>query len=717
MKKIFLTMALVFALINTMFSQTVLDTTKTITLDEVSITSFYQTQDVESANELEAKTLIELDNGQEPSFLFRKFPSIISFSDNGTEFGYGYFRIRGLDQTRINATLDGMPWNEAEDFGIYFANSPDLMSSMHSIKVERGAISSNNGIAGYAGGVALESNNLLRDTTSYGYMGYGSYDTWRTSVIYNSGKVGKNAIHLKATNSQTGGYKDNSWNRSQAFTLKAGHYFNDRHSLEFLSMNGQHRNNQGWIGCSAEELALNPRANGNTDQETDHWIQSVNKLTYKGWFSDNVVFTSSAYLQFQTGEYRLDLDNYMHRMCGDLVGTLYQYPDGHFETIYTPYDSCGAIYDYGLTHYMYGNMSAIKWYIGDLELSGGYNAYRYQRRHYMDNTLNIVNIDSTEYYDNTGFKNDVSAFMTANYKLGKFNFNGNIQYRYVDFTYKDKVEPYGYPTEDYSTNWNFLNGGLGIDYNINNKNKVYARWTLTHREPTRTDMFDGNEWYPVNEYWQISNIGDTSYVYNGHYVTTTTPEQVNDFEVGYTIETSPITANVNLYYMMFKNERVLNGEFGTNGLPCHETVKNSFRSGVEVSTDWNITKALKWSFNGSYSYNKLNSETYGEKTHILTPTWTINNDLSYNFGKLTIGLSEYFRTKMYVNMTNTLEVPDYFSLNAYGNYRIGCVELGVRVNNITNRTNYQYGAEGPSGELLYFQESKLNAFGDIKVYF
>lgn len=204
-------MALMLSLVSifTLTAQTVLDTTRTVQLDEVSVVSFYQTPNVESTNELEAKELIQLNNGQEPSFLFRKFPSVIAFSDNGTEFGYGYFRIRGLDQTRINATLDGMPWNEAEDFGIYFANSPDLMSSMHSINVERGSISSTNGIAGYAGGVSLESTNLLRDTTSYGYMGYGSYDTWRTSVVYNSGKVGKNAIHLKATNSQTAGYKDN----------------------------------------------------------------------------------------------------------------------------------------------------------------------------------------------------------------------------------------------------------------------------------------------------------------------------------------------------------------------------------------------------------------------------------------------------------------------------------------------------------------------------
>lgn len=684
MKKIFLTMAFVFALISTMVSQSinliVLDTTKTIQLDEVSVTSFYQTQNVESANELEPKTLVKLNTGQEPSFLFKKFPSIIAFSDNGTEYGYGYFRIRGLDQTRINATLDGMPWNEAEDFGIYFANSPDLMSSMHSIKVERGAISSNNGIAGYAGGVALESSNLLRDTLSYGYMGYGSYDTWRTSVVYNSGRVGKNAIHLKATNSQTNGYKDNSWNRSQAFTVKAGHWFNDRHSLEFLSMNGQHRNNQGWIGCDSTELALDPRANGNTDKEIDHWIQSVNKLTYKGWFSNNIVFTSSAYLQFQTGEYRFDLDNYMHRMV-----------DPSWE-----YGTTDAIYDYGLTHYMYGNMSAVKWYIDNLELTGGYNVYRYQRRHYMDNTLNIENVGEDEYYDNTGYKNDASAFVSANYSLGRFEFNGNIQYRYVDFTYKDNMNPEVQYNEN--TRWNFVNGGLGITYNLSPYHKVYGRWTLTHREPTRTDMFGGNEWYPGE-------------------IITNVPERVNDFEIGYDVNTDRFDANLNFYHMKFNNERVLNGEFGLNGLPCHETAERSFRAGIEYNMDWNITKGLKWSFNGSYSYNKIKSATYGETTHILTPSWTINNDLSYDFGKLVLGVSEYYRSKMYVNMTNTLSVPDYFSLNVYGNYRIKNVELGVRVNNITNRTNYQYGAEGPSGELLYFQEAKLNAFGDVKVFF
>lgn len=167
MKRFFYTIIGLFATILTMSAQT--DTTH-INLDEIVVSSFYSTS-LTVNNVIDVDNLVENNYGQEPSNYFTKMPSIISLNDNGTEFGYGYFRIRGLDQTRINVTLDGCPWNEAEDYGSYFANSPDLMSSMHSIKVEKGTSSSYNGIAGVAGGIALESVNLYKDTTSYAYVG------------------------------------------------------------------------------------------------------------------------------------------------------------------------------------------------------------------------------------------------------------------------------------------------------------------------------------------------------------------------------------------------------------------------------------------------------------------------------------------------------------------------------------------------------------------
>lgn len=123
--------------------------TTVVALDEIVVSSFYQSTSTVSSV-LTPYDIAKTNYGQEPSHVFAKMPSIISLSDNGTEYGYGYYRIRGLDQTRINVTIDGCPWNEAEDYGSYFANSPDLMSSMQTIRVERGAGSSYNGIAGVA---------------------------------------------------------------------------------------------------------------------------------------------------------------------------------------------------------------------------------------------------------------------------------------------------------------------------------------------------------------------------------------------------------------------------------------------------------------------------------------------------------------------------------------------------------------------------------------
>ena len=155
-----------------------------VNLNEVTVTSLYR-NNVNVGYLINNQTLISENYGQEPSHLFASMPNIFSMNDNGTEFGYGYFRIRGLDQTRINVTLDGMPWNESEDYGTYFANSPDLMSSMHSIKVERGTNSMNNGTASSGGSINIESVDLLNDTTSYAYVGGGSFNTYKTSFIYN----------------------------------------------------------------------------------------------------------------------------------------------------------------------------------------------------------------------------------------------------------------------------------------------------------------------------------------------------------------------------------------------------------------------------------------------------------------------------------------------------------------------------------------------------
>lgn len=647
----------------------------TINLSEVSVTSLYR-NNVNTGYLITHDKLVSDNHGQEPSHVFSFMPNIFSMSDNGTEFGYGYFRIRGLDQTRINVTLDGMPWNEAEDYGTYFANSPDLMSSLHSIKVERGTSSSNNGTASSGGSINLESIDLLKDTISYAYAGGGSYKTYKTSIIYNSGLFNKHhALHVKATQQQTDGFKDNSFNNSQAFTIKYGYFFNDRHNIEVLSLNGRHRNGQGWLGNTMDELKANKHANGNIKTEDDEWIQTINKIQYKGQLRDNVILTASTYLQYQNGWYNMDLDNYMNRMV---------------DSAWIP---TNILYSYGLTHYLYGGNVATKIYLDNLSITAGANAYAYDRNHFMaDHGKNIPDI---EYYDNTGHKNDVNAFLSASYTLGKFNIGANVQYRHVDFRYHTAY--YEFDRFAYDTNWNFINWGANVEYNFTNNMKAYARYSEVSREPTRTDMFGGNEYFTGN-------------------ITTNKAERSHDVEVGYEVCSNKVKANVNLYYMAFTNERVLNGQYGLNGLPLHDTADKSYRMGIEGTVDWNFWKGFHYIMNGSLSKNKIDTETFNNKTHILTPAVTFNNEINYDGGNWTVGLNNKYRSNMYIDQANNYKVPYYLTFNIRGSYRYKKAEFGLYVNNILNRTNYYNAAEGATG-LLWFREGGTNVFADVKYYF
>lgn len=647
----------------------------TINLSEVSVTSLYR-NNVNTGYLITHDKLVSDNHGQEPSHVFSFMPNIFSMSDNGTEFGYGYFRIRGLDQTRINVTLDGMPWNEAEDYGTYFANSPDLMSSLHSIKVERGTSSSNNGTASSGGSINLESIDLLKDTISYAYAGGGSYKTYKTSIIYNSGLFNKHhALHVKATQQQTDGFKDNSFNNSQAFTIKYGYFFNDRHNIEVLSLNGRHRNCQGWLGNTMDELKANKHANGNIKTEDDEWIQTINKIQYKGQLRDNVILTASTYLQYQNGWYNMDLDNYMNRMV---------------DPAWIP---TNILYSYGLTHYLYGGNVATKIYLDNLSITAGANAYAYDRNHFMaDHGKNIPDI---EYYDNTGHKNDVNAFLSASYTLGKFNIGANVQYRHVDFRYHTAY--YEFDRFAYDTNWNFINWGANVEYNFTNNMKAYARYSEVSREPTRTDMFGGNEYFTGN-------------------ITTNKAERSHDVEVGYEVRSNKVKANVNLYYMAFTNERVLNGQYGLNGLPLHDTADKSYRMGIEGTVDWNFWKGFHYIMNGSLSKNKIDTETFNNKTHILTPAVTFNNEINYDGGNWTVALNNKYRSNMYIDQANNYKVPYYLTFNIRGSYRYKKAEFGLYVNNILNRTNYYNAAEGATG-LLWFREGGTNVFADVKYYF
>lgn len=637
------------------------DTTSCYHLDEISIISFYRT-DARTGNVINRESLLKYNKGQEPSFILSDRPSIFAYSDTGNEYGYAYFRMRGMDQTRVNMTLDGMPLNEGEDMGVYFSNYPDVIASMHSVKVESGAGITGNGVAGYAGTIDFESVNLKRDTVSSVYVGYGSFNTFKSSVEYNSGIKGKWAVHFKATQQQSDGYRDHAYNNSQSAFAKVGYFFNDHHSIDLLSFIGQSRNGQGWIGSSLEEITINDRSNGCTEAETDKFMQNINKLQYKGFVSDNVTLTASLYYNQLKGHYYFDVDNFMHKV------------------VVPTWQNTGEVDCYNLRHHMIGGNVATKVYLRDFTLTAGLNASTFNRRHIGTN-----NLGTDEIWNNKGYKNDVNLFAKGEYCYKGVKLVGNIQYRHADFDYRgdvafDKV------------NWDFLNWSGNVSYQFNKAHCIYASATQTHREPTRSDMFGGEE-----------NLIE---------VVTTQEESVIDYELGYNVTGDKFSGNLNLYYMDFSNELILNGEMGTNGLPLRENVEKSYRTGVELNLTYEPVKRLVLSNTTSYSINKVetDSETLN---HTMSPNWIVNQSIAYTFKSFEVGLYMKYRSRMYFDLTNLYELESSLRFGANATYTYKDFTLGIHINNLFNERSFSNGMMGANGP-LYFIDAPRNFHIDVR---
>ena len=125
--------------------------------------------------------------GQDLPFILNQTPSVVVNSDAGNGVGYTGIRIRGTDATRINVTLNGIPYNDAESGGTYFVDLPDFASSVSSIQVQRGVGTSTNGAGAFGATINLSTNELHDTAYAEANNSFGSFNTWKNTIRVGSG--------------------------------------------------------------------------------------------------------------------------------------------------------------------------------------------------------------------------------------------------------------------------------------------------------------------------------------------------------------------------------------------------------------------------------------------------------------------------------------------------------------------------------------------------
>lgn len=660
----------IIAIIPLLFSLSVFSQNDTIVINEIPDTVVLEETIIQAYRasrsmpvtfkNLSKKELDILNTGQEPSVILSFTPSINSYSDAGNYQGYSYYRLRGIDQTRINMTLDGIPLNEPEDQGVYFSNYPDFFNSINSMQIQRGVGTSTNGVASYAGSINFQSPNLLDEKAGRVGTNYGSFNTYRIFGEFNSGIKNDQAIYTRVSYLNSDGYKYHSGNKSTSAFLSYG-IFKTKHRFKITGFIGNQKNQLAWIGVPMDTINEDPRTNGNSN-ENDNFSQTLLSLQHSWTISKNIVLNNTAYYNFLDGNYDFDLNNFLGLPSTD------------------------EMYNYDFKHNFLGYFSNINWYLKNFKVNAGVHLNTFNRRHIgSERTLGQL-------YENTGFKNEFSSFIKLRYSFKQFVLFGDLQYRYTDFDYDGTVQ-------FEKLKWNFINPKAGINYLISDKVNIYYSFGVSGREPTRNDLFNGEDNLPAD------SLGNP--IFNN-----VSPEYVQNHELGTKLVYENWQLAANIYYMNFENEIVLNGQYSPNGLPLHSNVARSFRSGIEIDLKINFFRNIIYQNSSSYSYNQI-SENDVEFSPILTPSLIVNQTISYQSKKLHVGCNLKYQSESYIDFENSNKLPSFFTTDIFGIYKYNAFDFRLSVNNITNEQVISNGYIGIYGTPLYFVQAPINFTGGV----
>lgn len=582
MKKLFLSAVLctgVFAL----FAQKEKKFNDTAYLQPVEVQAIRAGEKAPFAKTDLTKKDIEKNNlGQDLPFILNQTPSVVVNSDAGNGVGYTGIRIRGTDAARINVTLNGIPYNDAESQGTFFVDLPDFSSSANSIQVQRGVGTSSNGAGAFGGTINVSTNELNKEFYASTNNSYGSFNTWKNNIQFGSGILGKHfTVDGRVSRINSDGYIDRAKSDLKSFYLSTA-FVNEKNSLRLNIFSGKEKTYQAWNGV-AEYLLKTDRTNNPSgterpgtpyDNEVDDYTQTHYQLFYNRKFSSFWKGNIAAFLTRGKGYY----EQYKAMQSFADYG-LPDYNNG--TTTITETDLVRRLW---LDNYFYGTIFSLQYQKNKTQLifGGGYNAY--DGKHYGQvkwaEVQAAVPLDY-RWYNLTAYKKDISIYSKWIQQLGS-NWQGfaDVQFRNINYT----IHGFRYnPTLEIKENYSFLNPKIGITY-FNKNWKAYISYALAGKEPNRDDFEAGNSSQPK-------------------------PERLHDIELGVEKKTTAYSFGANIYYMHYKNQLVLTGKINDVGAYTRTNIPTSYRTGIELQGKVKMNNWMNATANITFSENKIKNFT------------------------------------------------------------------------------------------------------------
>jgi iron complex outermembrane receptor protein len=598
-------------------------------LDEISIASSWAGEDYPITQSNIYKEEIQLNNlGQDVPFLLDQTPNVVITSDAGAGIGYTGIRIRGSDPSRINISINGIPFNDSESQGTFWVNLPDFAASTDQIQIQRGIGTSTNGAGAFGATINLKTDTYSQKPKARLENTIGSFDTRKHNIQLSSGLLNNHwAFEGRLSTIKSDGYIDRASSDLNSYYL-SGAYISDKTIIKGIHYSGHEITYQSWYGTpesrvngDVEGMMIHALNNGLSEAQTDNLLNAGR--TYNFYEYDNQVDN------YNQDHYQLHFNHKLSNAININAALHYTHGFGYFEQ-FRPGDEFG---DYGLDEPIIngspigeGDFIRRRWLDNDFYgitfnssyekddwsfiLGGAYNEYRGD--HFgeiiwaqLGQDLNIRD----RYYDNVGNKDDFNIYLKSTYGItDKLSLFADLQFRSVQY------ETFGLSSDlinlDVDVAYNFFNPKFGLSYALNNTSQIYASYSRGNREPVRADFVDAlTDQEPL-------------------------PESMDDFEFGFKSTNRKLSFEANAYFMNYQNQLVLSGALNDVGSPVRINVDQSYRAGVELAAGYAFNEKLSLAANLALSQNKIKAfdETVYDYTNgfeILTNPFS-DTDISFS---------------------------------------------------------------------------------------
>lgn len=721
--------------------------------------------------------------------ILSQLPSIMTFSENGNFIGYTNMSLRGFDQRRISVMVNGIPQNDPEDHNFYWINMSDFASTVDNIQVQRGAGLSSYGPAAIGGSVLMSTVNYAKFrgvniSSGIGFQEYGGINSRteqisnRFAIEYSSGLVDNYAFYAKLGRINSFGYREQSWANLNSYFFSVMRFDGDLTTQlnifggsqnDGLAYNGLpksyvkdpelRRSNYSYFSYDSEDGRTINWTTNRRRQEVEEFSQPQMELLNDWQISDKLVLKSALFLKMGRGYFDYDGTGWTDASAFRLN------PENGFIDAPDPQNPIirsfvGNNYGGWIPRIEYDNL------LGKMMLGAEIRLHRSEHWGKINFAENLPeNYDPDfKFYSYNGVRNIYSVFGSQQINVTE-DFSISAEAQVVNHLYAIENEKAGNLYSQYNSidgniigngdrifeiNYVFFNPRLGFNYNFTETQRAYFSAAHTSREPRMRNLYAASDSWsgavPLFSKVQIDS-NTVAYDFTNPLIK---PEQMLNFELGWSIASDNYSLNLNGYWMEYFDELVKDGQLDIFGSPIDGNAPKTRHYGLEIMGwlkffDHEQTGSLQLSANGTFSRNIIvdygfatdQGELIQLKGNSIAgfPDMMANVRLSYNYKDLFASMHLRYVGEFYTDNFGGMLVEDerikthlgssYYADNIVDSYTIINADFAYTFKDILtfsklrlhfqihNLTNELYAASGIGRE--FFPAAGRNYFFGIEV--